>query len=78
MKILAELHQSKDVVHVMSEKRVKGLIQDGFLRRVTIQPAPRKGLVAVNLTMKGKREATKAMPESPAITTQDASDDDVS
>lgn len=49
-----------DTVQVFAEKDVKALIDDGFVRRATIDPAPEKGKIAVNLTARGRGAVKKA------------------
>jgi hypothetical protein len=62
-RIITEMQQSGQVVHVVSARTARSLIKRGLVRATVIQPAPVDG-VAVNLTVLGKSwRAKSAAPE---------------
>lgn len=62
-KILSEMAQSDDAVHVVRLKDAEPLLKDGSLRRVNMQPEPKEGKVAVFLTIKGRAKAQTKQSE---------------
>jgi len=71
-RIITEMQQSGQVVHIVSARTARSLIKRGLVRATVIQPAPVDG-VAINLTVLGKswraKSVTTAAPE-PAIEPQ--------
>ena len=62
-KIIREMQQSDQVVHVIRERQADDLVKERLVRRVTIQPTPVKGRAAVNLTALGKAYGTQPTPD---------------
>lgn len=52
--ILTEMQKSDQVVHVVKSDDADPLITAGYVRRATITPRPKKGQIAVNLTVLGR------------------------
>lgn len=74
MKILTDMQESDQVVHVISGTQAEKLLSDGFVRRVTIDPAPTGSKVAVNLTAKGRGYKTDV--DGAVVTPTDTPDSD--
>lgn len=53
--ILAQMRQSNKIVHTIRTRDATPLIASRKVRRVVIQPPPRKGYVAVSITAIGRR-----------------------
>lgn len=60
-KIIREMQESDQVVHVIRSRTATELIADRLVRYVTVQPAPPKGQTAVSLTALGKAAPTDAL-----------------
>lgn len=58
--VLDQIVKSNDVVHTIPETAAESLIADGFVKRATTSPAPKKGDAAVTLTARGRGYARKS------------------
>jgi len=54
---LARMKQSTQVVHVLKRADAQPLLDAKLVRRVSIQPPPKRGKVAVNLTVLGRSKS---------------------
>lgn len=69
--IVSEMQQSDQTVHVVPSNQGEPLIAAGLVRRATIDPAPPRGKVAVNLTARGRGyvpgQAIEPVVEQPIV-----------
>jgi hypothetical protein len=74
-RIISDMQQSKQVVHIVSARTARSLVKRGLVRATVIQPAPIEG-VAVNLTVLGKsyRAKSATSEQLPAPQPQTESD----
>ena len=58
------MQQSDDLIHIVRVRQAKELLKDRLVRRVTIQPTPPKGKVALSLTALGRAMKVDTAPPS--------------
>ena len=70
--IITEMQQSDQTVHIVSGKVAEPLIAAGLVRRASIDPAPKGGKVAINLTARGRgHRGPVEQPDAPVDGVED-------